>query len=97
MADENSKSSISQATTYTEMADFWDTHSTADYHDKTYEVDLVFAPQSLRNLVAIEPELMEELRGLAAQRRVSIETLINVWLRAYVDQLHQQSVLAVHE
>jgi len=86
MGNENNISSISKAASYEEMAAFWDTHSTADYDDQTYEVDMTFASTAFGNLVAIETELMRELRKLARQQRISPETLINVWLQQYVDQ-----------
>jgi len=33
------KSSISKASSYKEMGEFWDTHDTTDYEDQTYEVE----------------------------------------------------------
>ena len=46
MASENnqSTSSISNATTLEEMADFWDNHSTADYEGQMHDVEMVFDP-----------------------------------------------------
>jgi len=92
MANENNVSSISKARTVEEMAAFWDTHSVADYDDQTYEVDMTFEPTARRNYVSIESDLMQELRTIAQKRQVSTQTLVNVWLRKYVDelQLHAQ-------
>jgi hypothetical protein len=42
------------------MADFWDSHSLADYADQTYEVEMTFDPLARRRTVAIEPELLAE-------------------------------------
>jgi len=86
MAEEK-RSSISQARTLEEMADFWDTHSLADYDDQTYEVEMTFDPSARRTYVGIEPELLDDLRRVAHQRRVSTQTLINLWLRQRVDEL----------
>ena len=36
--DEPQRTSISKARTLEEIADFWDTHSLADYWDQTHEV-----------------------------------------------------------
>lgn len=33
------KSSISKASSYKEIGEFWDTHSTADYWEQTYPVE----------------------------------------------------------
>jgi hypothetical protein len=84
---ENKVSSISKAHTLEEMADFWDTHSLADYDNQTYEVEMTFDPSARRSVVSIEPELMVELSRIARQRRVSPQTLINVWLRQHVDRI----------
>ena len=83
-------SSISKARTLKEIAEFWDTHSLADYDDQTYEVEITFDPSARRPVVTIEPELMEELRQIARERKVSTQTLINLWLRQRVDQLNAQ-------
>jgi hypothetical protein len=90
MADENNLSSISKAKTLEEMIEFWETHSTADFDDQTYEVDIKFAPTARLNLVRIEPELMQELWAIARERQISAQTLINVWLRQQVDAVQMQ-------
>jgi len=85
---ETKTSSLSHAQSYEEMAEFWETHSTADYEEQTQAVNLTFSPSAFRNTVTIEAELMEELVDIARERRVSPETLVNVWLRRFVDQMH---------
>jgi len=84
-------SSISKARTLEEIAEFWDTHSLADFDDQTYEVDMTFDPAARRSVVSIEPELMEELRRVARERRVSTQTLVNLWLRQRIDQIQTPS------
>mgnify|MGYP000254973882 CR=1 FL=1 len=91
MAEESKVSSISKARSIEEMAEFWDTHSLADYDDETYEVDMTFDPAARQNYVSIESELMQELRRIAQVRKVSTQTLINVWLRKEVDELQLQT------
>ena len=49
------------------MAEFWDTHSTADYHDLTHEVEMTFDPLARRSSVGIEPELLSNLRQVAIE------------------------------
>lgn len=49
MTEENEPrlTSISKARTLEEIAEFWDTHSLADYWDQTYEVEVeVRAPRT---------------------------------------------------
>ncbi|HRJ44144.1 MAG: BrnA antitoxin family protein [Caldilineaceae bacterium] len=84
-------SSISGARTLEEMADFWDTHSLADFDDQTYEVEMTFEPSARRSVVTIEPELMLDITQMARARNVSTQTLINVWLRQQVDRLMAQA------
>jgi hypothetical protein len=69
------------------MADFWDSHSLADYDEQTYKVEMTFDPAARRSTVSIEPELMADISRLARERKTSAQTLINVWLRQYVDHL----------
>ncbi len=91
---ENRVSSISQARTLEEMAEFWDTHSLADFDDQTHEVEMTFDPSARRSVVGIETELMAEIRRIAKERQVSTQTLVNVWLRQRVDQMTSQPAAA---
>ena len=60
-------------------AEFWDTHSLADYLDEMTEVQIeVTAPR--RRRVAIEPDLWEKIAAQARAKGISVETLVNVWL-----------------
>ncbi|MBI4675531.1 MAG: hypothetical protein HY741_28135 [Chloroflexi bacterium] len=74
-----------------EIADFWDTHSLADYDDETHIVEMTFAPTARRTYVGIESELLADLKRIARERRVSLQTLVNVWLQQRVDQLLTES------
>jgi hypothetical protein len=53
---EEKTGSISKARTLNEIAEFWDTHSLADYDDQTYEVEITFEPSARRPAVIIEPD-----------------------------------------
>ena len=90
MAEENNLSNISKSRTLEEMAEFWDTHSTADYDNQTMEVEVEFEPTASLNVVRIEPELMHELWKIAQERQISAQTLINVWLRQHVDEIRMR-------
>lgn len=87
-------SSISQARTLEEMAEFWETHSLADYEDQTHEVEITFDASARRSLISIELELMKDLRRIARQRQVSTQTLVNVWLRQRADQVSKDTIEA---
>ena len=76
---ENRVSSISQARTLEEMADFWDTHSLADYWDQTHEVEFEVRAKR-RRWVVVDPEVFAQIETQAHTRGVLPETLINLWL-----------------
>ncbi len=59
---EDRVSSISGSHTLEEMADFWDTHSLADYDDQTYEVEMDFDPSARRTTVTMEPRLQVHIK-----------------------------------
>jgi hypothetical protein len=63
-----------------DAAEFWDGHSTADDWDQTHEVGFEIALNP-RHRVVLASDLAEELRLLARQQGVSVETLVNLWLQ----------------
>lgn len=80
--------SISQATSIAEMAEFWDSHDAADYDDRTFEVVMEFDLQGQGHYIAIAPDLVAPLREEAKARGIGVESLANLWL--------QEKVLAAH-
>ncbi len=81
---------IPEFETLEEIAEFWDTHSTADYDDLTqevqFEVRLHDRAKQVQTITLL-PELSEALQALARARGVSVETLVNVWLAEKVFEL----------
>jgi len=81
-----SKSSISKASSYQEMGDFWDAHDLSDYWSKTkpahFDVDI----QSEATYYPVEPGLSERMSRIAKQRGLSPETLLNLWLQEKIAQ-----------
>ncbi len=71
--------SISKARTLEEIADFWDTHSLADYWDQTYEVEFDVRAKRRRR-VTLDPEVYAQLEVQARARGILPETLVNLWL-----------------
>ena len=73
------RTSISQARTLDEIADFWDTHSLADYWDQTQEV--TFEVRAMhRRRVTLDPEVYMQVEAEARARGLMPETLVNLWL-----------------
>lgn len=77
---------IPEFDTLEDIAEFWDTHSTADYEDVTHEVHFEVKLPSRQKPVRLLPELGETLEVIARTRGVSLETLVNVWLTEKVLQ-----------
>jgi hypothetical protein len=71
--------SISKARTLEEIADFWDSHSLADYWDQTYEVEFEVRAKRRRR-VTLAPEVYAQVEAQARARGILPETLINLWL-----------------
>ncbi|MCB8942780.1 MAG: hypothetical protein H6658_03275 [Ardenticatenaceae bacterium] len=62
-----------------EAAEFWDSHSLADYWDETKEVQIeVRAVRKKR--VALASELAKQVADVARREGVSVETLVNLWV-----------------
>jgi hypothetical protein len=70
---------ISQAHTLEEIADFWDTHSLADYWDQTHEVQFEVRA-TRRRRITLDPDVYSWVEAQAHSRGVSPETLVNLWL-----------------
>ncbi len=81
-------STISKATTYREMAEFWDAHDLGDYWEQTKPVKMDVALESEVTYYALESQLAKQVEQLARRRGVSPETLLNLWVQ---EKLQEQS------
>jgi hypothetical protein len=86
--NENSGPSISKARTLKELAEFWDTHSLADYWDQTHEVEFEVRARRRRR-VTLDPEVYSQVEALAHRRGILPETLVNLWIAERVQQVAQ--------
>jgi len=75
------RSSISKAQSYWEIGEFWDTHDLADFWDKTRPVEFEVKIDSEVTYYAIDRKLSDGLQKLSAQRGISSETLLNLWVQ----------------
>jgi hypothetical protein len=64
-----------------EAAEFWDTHSAADDWDQTREVHFDIHVPRRRSSVRLERDLADRLKTLARQQGLSLEDLVNRWLK----------------
>lgn len=86
-------SSISQALTYEEIGEFWDTHSLADYQNQTHEVEFEVRASRGRR-VAIDPGIYSRLEVSARARGLAPETLVNLWLAERLSAMDQAPAAA---
>jgi hypothetical protein len=92
--DEN-KSPISQAQSYREIGEFWDTHDLTDYWDQTEPVEFEVDIQSEVRYCALESTLAARMTEIAWQRGVSVETLLNLWVQEKLKEYTAQPVSTV--
>lgn len=75
-------------TSYEEIAEFWDTHSVADYWDETEPAEFEIDPNARRRyLVALDHELLTRARRLALECGLSTESMVNLLLEQRLNQL----------
>jgi len=60
-------------------ADFWGTHSLADYWDQIREVQIEVRARRRRR-ITLDPEVWEQVASEARIRGILPETLANLWL-----------------
>lgn len=90
MDEMRTRDPIPEFETLEEIAEFWDTHSTADYDEVTHEAHFevrLHQGNGHSHHVNLLPALSETLEALAESRGVSLETLVNVWLTEKVLEL----------
>jgi hypothetical protein len=80
----NKKTSISQATSYEEIGEFWDEHGLDEYWEQTYpvefEVDL--RPNTANKVYySLDIMLSQKLISIAQKRGISNEELLNLWVQ----------------
>jgi len=67
--------------TIMEASDFWDKHDSTDYWDDTKEVKFRASLKKEPKYIALEESIAKKAFNLAKKKHVSIETLVNLWLK----------------
>ncbi|MBI5191978.1 MAG: hypothetical protein HZA08_00885 [Nitrospirae bacterium] len=75
------KTSLSEATSYREIGEFWDTHDLSEFWDKTKEASFEVDIESEVTYYAVDKILSEEIQAIAQKRGVTADTLINLWVQ----------------
>jgi len=71
------KSSISKTDNLEKMGEFWDKHDFTEFDDPNAP-DVKF---HVAVAVPVEPDLLTDIEELARYRGISLETLVNLWLK----------------
>ncbi|NUO83512.1 hypothetical protein HUU05_25850 [candidate division KSB1 bacterium] len=75
----NDAKQIPDFKSYQEAAEFWDTHSLADYWDQTEPAEFEVANQVRRRyLVPVDRDLIGRVQQVARVRGVTTESLVNL-------------------
>lgn len=83
------KTSLSNASSYQEIGEFWDKHDATEFGEQT-EVEFEVSIQTQRRYYPIERQLALKIRQAAEERGVSEETLLNIWVQEKIDQIETQ-------
>ncbi len=75
------RTSVSKATSYREIGDYWDDHDLSRIWGRTKKVKFDVQIDSEATLYAVEKGLSEKVQSLARRRGVSSATLINLWIQ----------------
>ena len=75
------RSAISNAKSYKEIGDFWDTHDLSDFWDQTKKVEFDVDIKSEMTYYSLDRKLSEQVQSIAQRRGVSADTLINLWVQ----------------
>ena len=81
---ENESSPLPHFQSLQELMEFFDTHDMGEYWDRMSEAHVEVDIKRRHCLVAIEEDLMSKLSEMAKSRQVSVEVLIDAWLRERV-------------
>ncbi len=87
------KRRIPELKTDEEVADFWDTHSFADYAADTEVVtDAHFPARPLKQIcLRLAPSQIERVKRIAASKGVGYQTLLRMWI---TERVREESPVA---
>ena len=70
-----------------EEAEFWDTHSTAEYEDEFRPVKVRFAKNLSEGItIRLDPETLLKVRSLAHEKGIGPTTLIRMWILEHLKE-----------
>ena len=73
-----------------EEAEFWDTHSTADYEDEFRPIRVRFAKNLSKGItIRLDPETLGMVRSVAHEKGMGPTTLIRMWILEHLKETRQ--------
>jgi len=81
-----SKSSISEARSYKEIGEFWDTHDLAKYWEQTQPIEFEIDIKSEITYYPLDKALSAKIRSIARKKGVSPGTLLNLWVQEKIQK-----------
>ena len=88
------KTTISEAQSYQEIGEFWDTHDVTAYWENTEQVEFEVDIQSEVRYCALEPKLANKVDEIAWKKGISLETLVNLWIQEKVKEELTEVIVA---
>ena len=81
-----SRSTISKATSYREIGEYWDRTGLDEVWDRTEPAEFSVSLESEVHYYPIDSALADEIRDLAKRHGVSPQTLLNLWVQEKVQE-----------
>ncbi|MBI5970632.1 MAG: hypothetical protein HY884_05710 [Deltaproteobacteria bacterium] len=75
------RSSVSQASSYREIGEFWDANDLSDFWDKTKDASFEVDIKSEITYFAVDKTLSGRIQDVAQRRGVTADTLLNLWVQ----------------
>lgn len=77
---------------YEEMAEFWDTHSVADYWEQTEPAEFEISPNLCkRYFISLDADLFRRISSLSYIRGVSTESMLNLLLEQRLHEISEHA------
>lgn len=80
------KSSVSGASSYREIGEYWDEHDLEDAWDPSRRVEFDVSIESRVRYFSLDRELSRKIDAAAKRRGVSAQTLLNLWVQEKLQQ-----------
>lgn len=85
-------SSISKASSYEKMGEFWDSHDLTEFDSETKKVSFSVDIKGDKTYCAVDKKISSELQSLASKRGISPDVLVNLFLQEKLQSLKSKKV-----